>query len=131
MRRGLSVDQPDPSSLITHHSSLFSQIHHFTTVTSTNDIARQMAAEGAPEGTAVFALEQTAGRGRQGRAWNSPARQGLYLSAILRPEMLFPAVQLIPLAAGLAVAETLRDIYSVLPDIKWPNDVMIGGRKTC
>jgi len=125
------VQQPHHSSLITQHSSLFSPIHYFTIVTSTNDIARQMAAAGEPEGTVVFALEQTAGRGRQGRAWNSPAGQGLYLSVILRPQTSFPVVQLIPLAAGLAVAETLKDIYAVLPDIKWPNDVMVGGRKAC
>jgi BirA family biotin operon repressor/biotin-[acetyl-CoA-carboxylase] ligase len=90
-----------------------------------------MAAAGAAEGTAVVALAQTAGRGRQGRFWNSPAGQGLYLSVILRPVACFPVVQLIPLAAGIAVAETLTAIYGVAPDIKWPNDIMIGGRKAC
>lgn len=118
-------------SLITHHSSLFRQVHRFTSVTSTNDIARRMAAAGASEGTAVFALEQTSGRGRQGRSWDSPAGQGLYLSIVLKPQALFPTVQLIPLAAAVAVAETLRDIYGVSPDIKWPNDILIGGRKAC
>ena len=116
---------------ITHHSSIFSPIYHFSTVTSTNDIARQMALEGSPEGTAVLAREQVSGRGRQGRLWNSPAGDGLYLSVLLRPQTMFPVVQLIPLAAGIAVAETIKDIYGASPDIKWPNDILIGGRKVC
>ena len=124
------ADVPN-SSLITYHPSLFSSIHRFNSVTSTNDIARQMAAAGYPEGTGVCALEQTAGRGRQGRSWSSPTGEGLYLSVILRPRMLYPFVQLIPLAAALAVARTLEGIYGVSPDIKWPNDIIVGGRKTC
>jgi BirA family biotin operon repressor/biotin-[acetyl-CoA-carboxylase] ligase len=119
------------SFLIARHSSLFANIHHFTTVTSTNDVARQMALAGSPEGTGVCALEQTAGRGRQGRSWSSPPGHGLYLSVILRPKMLFPVVQLIPLAGALAVARTLADVYGVSPDIKWPNDIIVGGRKAC
>jgi len=116
---------------MTHHSSLFHQIHRFNSVTSTNDVAREMAVAGAPEGTAVLAQEQTSGRGRQGRLWRSPAGHGLYLSVVLRPQTSFSVIQLIPLAAGVAVAETLRDVYVISPDIKWPNDILVGGRKAC
>jgi len=90
-----------------------------------------MAIAGQPEGTGVCALQQTAGRGRQGRSWSSPPGEGLYLSVILRPRVLNPVVQLIPLAAALAVARTLDDIYGAKPDIKWPNDIIVGGRKAC
>ena len=93
---------------------------HLRTTTSTNDRARALAAAGAPHGTLVTAGEQTAGRGRQGRTWSAPPGSTLLLSLVLRdpPELL-------PLAAALAVAEVAGDEAQ----IKWPNDVLLGGRK--
>lgn len=93
--------------------------------TSTNDRAKDLAREGAPEWAVVLADEQTGGRGREGRSWSSPAG-GLYLSVLLRPRQ--PAVGLIPLAAGLAVADALAEngAHALL---KWPNDVVAEGRK--
>src|SRR5689334_8497784 len=96
---------------------------------STNDLARQLAEQGAAEGVVVLAREQTRGRGRQGRTWVSTAGQGLYLSVILRPPLEPAKAMIITLAAAVAVAETLSTDYAVAVDIKWPNDVHARGRK--
>jgi BirA family biotin operon repressor/biotin-[acetyl-CoA-carboxylase] ligase len=93
---------------------------HLRATTSTNDRARALAQQGAPHGTLVTAGEQHAGRGRQGRTWSAPPGRALLLSLVLRDP---PA--LLPLAAGLAVAEVAGSASVV----KWPNDVLIDGRK--
>jgi BirA family transcriptional regulator, biotin operon repressor / biotin---[acetyl-CoA-carboxylase] ligase len=93
---------------------------HLRTTTSTNDRARELAAAGAPHGTLVTAVEQTAGRGRQGRTWTAPPGRALLMSLVLHDP---PA--LLPLAAALAVAEVAGDEAQ----IKWPNDVLVAGRK--
>jgi len=93
---------------------------HLRSTTSTNDRARALAAAGAPHGTLVTAAEQTEGRGRQGRTWSAPPGRTLLLSLVLRDP---PA--LLPLAAALAVAE----VAGGEAQIKWPNDVLFGGRK--
>jgi BirA family biotin operon repressor/biotin-[acetyl-CoA-carboxylase] ligase len=93
---------------------------HLRRTTSTNDRARALAAGGAPHGTLVTAAAQTAGRGRQGRAWSAPPGQALLMSLVLhRPR------RLLPLAAAVAVAETAGPAAA----IKWPNDVLVDGRK--
>jgi BirA family biotin operon repressor/biotin-[acetyl-CoA-carboxylase] ligase len=94
---------------------------HLRRTDSTNERARQLASAGAPHGTLVTAAEQTAGRGRQGRTWTAPPARALLLSLVLRVER--PA--LVPLVAGVAVAETVGDHAR----IKWPNDVLVEGRK--
>ena len=93
---------------------------HFRATDSTNARARELAGAGAVHGTLVTASEQSAGRGRQGRTWSAPAGQALLCSLILRK---WPA--LLPLAAAVAVAETAGEGAR----IKWPNDVLLGGRK--
>lgn len=98
------------------------------TLGSTNDRARTLGREGAPPYTVIVAEEQTAGRGRAGRAWNSPAGRGLWLSfvTVRRP----PAQRaLTPLLVGLALARAIEDVTGAEPGIKWPNDVWLGGRK--
>ena len=97
--------------------------HHFRTTTSTNSEAVRLAAAGAPHGTLVTATEQSAGRGRQGRRWVAPAGQALLLSLVLRTES--PVEGLLSLRAGLAVA----DIAGPQAGLKWPNDVLLDGRK--
>jgi len=92
---------------------------------STNDRARELARNGCPAWTLVRARSQAIGRGRAGRAWVSPSG-GVYLSVVLRPT--FPEVGLLPLAAGLAVREALSE-HGVEARLKWPNDVMVSGRK--
>lgn len=102
-------------------------IHWFDRIASTQDTAHQLAAEGAPDGTAIVAVEQTAGRGSRGREWSSP-RGGLWLSVICRP-LSSPAVEVLSLRAALAVAAALEDAGVAGARIKWPNDVMVGDRK--
>lgn len=103
----------------------------FESLTSTNDLAREMAQSGGSEGIAVLARRQTAGRGRQGRSWSSPMGEGLYVSLVLRPDIKPADSPLITLAAAVAVAETLGRDYRISSDIKWPNDVLARGRKIC
>jgi BirA family biotin operon repressor/biotin-[acetyl-CoA-carboxylase] ligase len=100
-------------------------IEHHERLGSTSDRLKALAREGAPAWTVVLADEQTAGRGRQGRAWSSP-RGGLYVSVLLRPTS--QAVGLVPLAAGVAVAEALEG-FGVRARLKWPNDVLVDGGK--
>jgi BirA family transcriptional regulator, biotin operon repressor / biotin---[acetyl-CoA-carboxylase] ligase len=95
------------------------RVHHRRT-DSTNARARELAAAGAPHGTLVTAGEQTAGRGRQGRTWTAPPDRALLMSLVLRE---WP--RLLPLAAALAVSEVAREATT----IKWPNDVLLDGRK--
>jgi BirA family biotin operon repressor/biotin-[acetyl-CoA-carboxylase] ligase len=106
-------------------------IMRYDSVSSTNDVARDLAASGADEGTSVIAREQTAGRGRQGRLWSSPAGEGLYLSLILRPKIKAVDSAIVTIAAAVGVAETLKLEFGVAVDIKWPNDVLASGRKIC
>jgi BirA family transcriptional regulator, biotin operon repressor / biotin---[acetyl-CoA-carboxylase] ligase len=101
--------------------------HHRRSLDSTNDLARELAAGGAPQGTVVTAEEQVAGRGRQGRSWTAPAGRALLYSAIVRP--LEQRHLVLPLAAPLAVAEAAEEVADVSCAIKWPNDVWIEGRK--
>lgn len=101
--------------------------------TSTNDLAAHLAESGAAEGTTVVAEQQTAGRGRHGRVWFSPSGAGLYVSVIVRPGGALAGgghpAGLITLASGAAIAEAVRAVTGLPAEIKWPNDVLIGGRK--
>jgi len=103
-------------------------VHAFETAPSTNEIAFQMATDGAAHGEVVIAEQQTRGKGRRGRSWASPPRVNLYFSAILRPELPPQRAPELTLTAAVALAETLRD-SRVDAFIKWPNDVQVGGRK--
>jgi BirA family biotin operon repressor/biotin-[acetyl-CoA-carboxylase] ligase len=105
---------------------------HLDTTGSTNDRARELALAGAPYGTVVVAEEQSAGRGRQGRAWTAPRGQALTLSVLVRGEgeqQLAGRLTLLPLAAGVAVCEACEATAPVSCEIKWPNDVLVGERK--
>ena len=101
---------------------------HLPRCDSTNDEAAERARRGAAHGTIVTADEQTAGRGRRGRTWHSPAGRNLYLSCVLRPPIEAAAVPPIALAAGVAVAETVNQ-RGVAASVKWPNDVLASGKK--
>jgi BirA family transcriptional regulator, biotin operon repressor / biotin---[acetyl-CoA-carboxylase] ligase len=104
-------------------------VHLYARIGSTNDAARALALAGAPHGTVVLAEEQTAGRGRGGRAWSSAAGMGIWMSLVARPAAL-PAPGLAPILVGLAAADAL-DVYvrPAMTQVKWPNDLWIGGRK--
>ncbi len=96
---------------------------------STNDVARARAEAGAPAWTVVLAEAQTAGRGRAGRAWWSPPGAHLYVSVVLRPTT--PPERLAPLTlqVALAMADAVLEVTGVRPTVKWPNDVLVAGRK--
>jgi len=105
------------------------RIHYFDELGSTQTTARELAAAGAAQGTVVIAERQTAGRGRMGRVWHSPAGANLYATIILRPAMPIAEVPQLSLVAGVAAAETLALAAPGLVALKWPNDVWIRGRK--
>jgi BirA family biotin operon repressor/biotin-[acetyl-CoA-carboxylase] ligase len=103
------------------------QLLWYAEVGSTNDVAATRAERGDPEGTLVIADAQSSGRGRHGRAWASPAGAGLYMSTVLRPGA--HAFGLLTIAAGVAVADGIQAATGLRPQLKWPNDVYIDGRK--
>jgi len=103
-------------------------IHCLEVVESTNSVAKDLARHGAPEGTIVLAEAQSLGRGRLGRHWVSPYGKGLYLSVILRPEIPPAWGSRITLTAGVALAEAIHE-SGIRPELKWPNDIMVGHRK--
>jgi BirA family biotin operon repressor/biotin-[acetyl-CoA-carboxylase] ligase len=105
------------------------KLHHFPTIHSTNTHALQAAASGAPAYSVYFADEQTAGRGRGSHAWHSEPGSGLYVSVLLRPELTANESLWLSLAAGLATHHAVEQITNASPDIRWPNDLMIAGRK--
>lgn len=109
-----------------------SELHHFYKIGSTNTAAMTAAAEGAPEGSIFLAEEQTAGRGRGANSWQSPRSTGIYCSAVLRPGLPPSDVLPLSLAAGLAVQAAIQQVDSRMrPDLKWPNDLLIDGKKVC
>jgi len=109
-----------------------SHLHHFYKIGSTNTTAMAAAAEGAPHGSVFLAEEQTAGRGRGANSWESPRSTGIYCSVILRPPLPPSEILVLSLAAGLAVQSAIQhDDSRVNPDLKWPNDVLIDGKKVC
>jgi BirA family biotin operon repressor/biotin-[acetyl-CoA-carboxylase] ligase len=106
------------------------KLHHYYKIGSTNTAAMSAAAEGAAEGSAFLAEEQTAGRGRGAHTWQSARSAGIYCSLILRPSLPPADVLVLALAAGLAVHAAIQYVDArVNPDLKWPNDVLIAGRK--
>jgi len=113
-----------------HTAILGREILHFETLDSTNRLARQEADKGCQEGTVVVAEEQTAGRGRLGRQWYSPKQSGIWMSVVLRPRIVPAEAPKITLVAAVAVAAALRDA-GFSPRIKWPNDLLLAGKKVC
>lgn len=113
--------------------TIFDQhLHHFYKIGSTNTSAMAAAAEGAPEGSVFLAEEQTAGRGRGANSWQSQRSTGIYCSVVLRPALPPSEVLALSLASGLAVVSAIEQVDSrVAPDLKWPNDVLIDGKKVC
>ena len=115
------------------------RVVHHEEVDSTNRVLRDMAAQGAPEGTVVWADRQTAGRGRAGRAWHSGGDWGLWFSLLLRPASASPSVLpaqasgMLPISAGVGVARCLSSLGGLAGKVtlKWPNDVLLGGKKVC
>ena len=106
-------------------------IHHYYKTGSTNSEAMNAASEGAPEGSVFLAEEQLAGRGRGDHSWHSARSAGIYCSVVLRPEMPPSDALLLSLAAGLAVRAAVAEVAQLPVDLKWPNDLLLGGKKFC
>jgi len=106
-------------------------IHYYQEIGSTNDEAFRLGMEGAPEGTVVVANSQSAGKGRLQRSWFSPPSSNIYTSVILRPEFNPADAPRITIMAGLAAAQSIETYCPRKARIKWPNDVLIDGKKVC
>ncbi len=106
-------------------------IFAFWRIGSTNTFARDQAMQGAPEGTLVIAEEQTRGRGRMNRSWESACCRGLWFSIILRPVDNSHRAGLYPYLVGVSVAHTIEEVTGLRPALKWPNDILINGHKCC
>ncbi|MBA2875060.1 BirA family biotin operon repressor/biotin-[acetyl-CoA-carboxylase] ligase [Anoxybacillus caldiproteolyticus] len=104
-------------------------IHFEEEVTSTQTIAQKLAYEGAKEGTLVVAEQQIAGRGRMARNWFSPKGTGIWMSLILRPPIPPQKAPHLTLLTAVAIAQAIQDVTGLVPDIKWPNDILINGKK--
>jgi BirA family transcriptional regulator, biotin operon repressor / biotin---[acetyl-CoA-carboxylase] ligase len=104
-------------------------VHYEESVESTQKIAHRLAYENAPEGTVIIAEEQVAGRGRMDRKWHSPKYTGVWMSIILRPNIPLPKAPQLTLLAAVAIVQAIEDLTDLLPEIKWPNDILIRGKK--
>ena len=107
------------------------QIAFYDIVDSTNTKAKQLAEEGAPDGTYVIAERQDAGKGRRGRGFDSPAGQGIWMTLILKPEIDPNHASMITLVTALAVSKAITDMTGKQAGIKWPNDIIMSGKKVC
>ncbi|MWV44684.1 biotin--[acetyl-CoA-carboxylase] ligase [Paenibacillus sp. HJL G12] len=99
------------------------------TVSSTQEEARMMAETGSPEGSLVIAEEQTGGKGRMGRKWYSPKGKGVWMSLVLRPKQPMHYMPQLTLMTGVAVCRAVRKVAGVMAGLKWPNDLLVNGRK--
>jgi BirA family biotin operon repressor/biotin-[acetyl-CoA-carboxylase] ligase len=105
--------------------------HYQATIGSTMDKARRLAEGGAPEGMLIVADEQTAGRGRLERSWWAPPASSLLLSLLLRPGLPAQRAQRLTIICSLAVCDAISEVADLCARVKWPNDVLIDGRKVC
>jgi BirA family transcriptional regulator, biotin operon repressor / biotin---[acetyl-CoA-carboxylase] ligase len=104
-------------------------IHLYEDVESTQNVAMRLAEEGAPEGALVIAEQQLKGRGRMGRSWISPRGKGIWMSLVLRPDIPMPYAPQLTLLTAVALCRALRRLTSLDIGIKWPNDLLVNGRK--
>lgn len=104
---------------------------YFDEVDSTNTKAKFLAEEGAVHGTLVVAEQQNAGKGRRGRSWNSQKGSGIWMTLILKPDILPQSASMITLIAALAIAKSVKKQYALDAKIKWPNDIVVNGKKIC
>jgi BirA family transcriptional regulator, biotin operon repressor / biotin---[acetyl-CoA-carboxylase] ligase len=121
-------DRLDETELGPHLTGTWRRIEWHAEIDSTQRRARELGHEGAPEGAVVVAEAQTAGRGRLGRTWHSPAGRNVYASILLRPEVTPSVVPQLALAVGLGAADAIETL-GLRPQVKWPNDVLLDGRK--
>lgn len=136
-RRGYRLlkepDRIDAEDLLQNLDTQFlgKEIQVFKEIDSTNEEVKRQALRGARDGLVIVSEEQNGGKGRLGRAWNSPSGTGLYFSFLLRPEHIPEPLTNATLLAGLGVVRALRRVWGLDAKIKWPNDVVIGNKKVC
>ena len=107
------------------------EIYDFSEIDSTNVIAKARAREGAGEGVVFIAESQTGGKGRLGKNWVSPSGTGIWMSVVVRPEIVPQEVSGITLVVGLAICKAIREVTDLPAYIKWPNDIVVNGKKVC
>jgi BirA family biotin operon repressor/biotin-[acetyl-CoA-carboxylase] ligase len=112
-----------------HTKVIGRDIRVFKETTSTNDVIEKLARDGAKEGVVVFAESQTKGRGRLGRKWISPPHKGLWFSILLRPDLRPQSATQLTVASATAIRTAIHEVTGLRADIKWPNDILINGRK--
>ncbi len=130
------LEKPDVLSKEELESAIDSEwagktVYYYSVTDSTNSCIKVLAEEGAKQGTLVVADMQSAGKGRRGRSWYSEAGSGVWMSILLRPEFEPNQASMTTLVAALAVAEAIRDVSGLDARIKWPNDIVINGKKVC
>lgn len=108
-----------------------SQVYYYDVIDSTNTQANHLAEEGAVHGALVVADRQEAGKGRRGRAWESPANTGIFMTLLLKPEIEIANASMLTLVAALAVTKGIERLTGEKPAIKWPNDIVLNGKKIC
>ena len=128
----LKVDINEEASL--HHKQinlLGKELYIYREVSSTNSVAQFIARSGVPDGTIVMSMSQTSGRGRMKRQWTCPEGKGILMSMVLRPEISIRLVPQLTLLCGVVVAETIKKVTGCATGIKWPNDIVMSGKKVC
>jgi BirA family biotin operon repressor/biotin-[acetyl-CoA-carboxylase] ligase len=136
-RTGYHIERiPDilAPQLLSHrlYGTVFARhIYHYFKVDSTNTVAMRLGETGEPHGAVVLAEEQTAGRGRSGRFWLSEKSAGICCTVLLRPQIPPSQAPMLTLVAGLAARDAAAEELDSIPDIRWPNDVLVHGRKFC
>ncbi len=130
-KSGFDLLSDDKIKSVIKTELLAQKIYAFWSVGSTNEFAYSRAVQGESEGTLVIAEQQSKGRGRKLHNWDSPFNKGLWFSLILRPEVPAARAGLVPYLAGISVAEAVETYTGLKPAVKWPNDLLLSGRKFC
>jgi len=125
------IDRPTLAADLLTSGGLWRRLDLVASTGSTNADLAAAARDGAPGGTVLVADHQSSGRGRLGRTWTAPPGSGVAISVLLRPEVALDRWTWLPLLAGVAVSDALRQTAGLPADVKWPNDVLIGDRKVC
>lgn len=133
LRNPFDTDALSPTLIdyLLRDDPIFTKCLYMAEVDSTQQILKKLAQADAPEGIIAATDRQTQGRGRRGRPWFSPRGKNLYFSILLRPKLAPGDVQLLNLAAGIAVCQALKECHGVGAELKWPNDVLANGKKIC
>lgn len=124
------MNEPELKSIM-HTKWAGQEVLYFDTIDSTNTKAQELAEKGYPSGTLVVADQQVSGKGRRGRGWVSPSGTGIFMTLMIKPDIKPNNASMLTLVAALAVAKAIKDVTGEDAKIKWPNDIVINGKKIC